>query len=271
MMQQYEDAKALCGDAILLFRMGDFYELFRDDAKIAARILGLTLTSRDKGENPIPMAGFPYHQLENYLAKLIAAGHRAAVCEQVEDPKKAVGIVRREITRVVTPGTLTDDALLDPRASNYLAAVALPGTNNGDGSLGIAWAELSTGRFFAATVDGAKLDDELARIGPAEVLFSDDADVERNGRAMLCTCRPAWAFGLDNAVKTLTKHFGTATLEGFGFGDHDTPAIRAAGAVLDYLAETQKSSLDHFDRLIPYHTGSTLEISLAALFRDLPR
>jgi DNA mismatch repair protein MutS len=263
MMQQYEDAKALCGDAILLFRMGDFYELFRDDAKIAARILGLTLTSRDKGENPIPMAGFPYHQLENYLAKLIAAGHRAAVCEQVEDPKKAVGIVRREITRVVTPGTLTDDALLDPRASNYLAAVALPGTNNGDGSLGIAWAELSTGRFFAATVDSAKLDDELARIGPAEVLFSDDADVERNGRAMLCTCRPAWAFGLDNAVKTLTKHFGTATLEGFGFGDHDTPAIRAAGAVLDYLAETQKSSLDHFDRLIPYRTGSTLEIDEA--------
>src|SRR3970282_2523089 len=124
MMQQYEDAKAACGDALLLFRMGDFYELFFDDAKRAHRLLGLTLTSRDKGENPIPMAGFPYHQLEGYLAKIIAAGHRAAVCEQVEDPKLAKGLVKREITRVVTPGTLTDDALLDPQASNFLAAIA---------------------------------------------------------------------------------------------------------------------------------------------------
>src|SRR5439155_10876114 len=123
MMQQYLDAKAACGDALLLFRMGDFYELFYDDAKAASRLLGLTLTSRDKGENPIPMAGFPYHQLESYLAKLIAGGMRAAVCEQVEDPKKAKGLVKRELTRVVTPGTVTDDALLDPRESNYLAAI----------------------------------------------------------------------------------------------------------------------------------------------------
>ena len=123
MMQQYRDAKELAGDALLLFRMGDFYELFFEDAKTAARVLGLTLTSRDKGENPIPMAGFPYHQLDSYLGKLIAAGYRAAVCEQVEDPKLAKGLVRREVTRVVSPGTLTDDALLDPRESNYLAAV----------------------------------------------------------------------------------------------------------------------------------------------------
>src|SRR5262249_19195780 len=144
MMQQYLDAKAACGDALLLFRMGDFYELFYDDAKAAARVLGLTLTSRDKGENPIPMAGFPYHQLESYLAKLISAGWRAAVCEQVEDPKLAKGLVKREVTRVVSPGTLTDDALLDPRESNYLAAVALPAhKNNGENNAGIAWAELS--------------------------------------------------------------------------------------------------------------------------------
>src|SRR3954451_3220504 len=150
MMQQYLDAKAACGDALLLFRMGDFYELFYDDAKAAARVLGLTLTSRDKGENPIPMAGFPYHQLESYLAKLIAAGFRAAVCEQMEDPKLAKGLVKREVTRVVSPGTLTDDALLDPRQSNYLAAVALPAhKNNGDDRAGLAWADLSTGRFFA--------------------------------------------------------------------------------------------------------------------------
>src|SRR6218665_3565119 len=122
MMQQYHDAKAACPDALLFFRMGDFYELFFEDAKIAASILGLTLTSRDKGENPTPMAGFPYHQLENYLAKLISRGHRAAVCEQVEDPKQAKGIVRREVTRIVTPGTLTDDALLEPGENNYLCA-----------------------------------------------------------------------------------------------------------------------------------------------------
>ena len=152
MMQQYLDAKNACGDALLFFRMGDFYELFYDDARTAARVLGLTLTSRDKGENPIPMAGFPYHQLESYLAKLIANGHRAAVCEQVEDPKLAKGLVKREVTRVVSPGTLTDDALLDPRESNYLAAVALPAhKSNGDSTAGIAWVELSTGRFFAAT------------------------------------------------------------------------------------------------------------------------
>ncbi len=127
MMQQYADAKKACGDAILLFRMGDFYELFYEDAKTAAQVLGLTLTSRDKGQNPIPMAGFPYHQLEGYLGKLIQKGFRAAVCEQVEDPRQAKGLVKREVTRVVSPGTLTDDALLDPRQSNYLASLrAIP-------------------------------------------------------------------------------------------------------------------------------------------------
>ncbi|MDB5341144.1 MAG: mutS 2, partial [Planctomycetaceae bacterium] len=118
-MQRYQEVKKQHPDAILLFRMGDFYELFYEDAQTAARVVGLTLTSRDKGSpNPIPMAGFPYHQLDNYLRKLIQAGYRASVCEQVEDPKLAKGLVRREVSRVVTPGTLTDDALLDPRESN---------------------------------------------------------------------------------------------------------------------------------------------------------
>ena len=126
MMQQYLDAKAACPDCILLFRMGDFYELFHDDAKLAARVLGLALTSRDKGENPVPMAGFPHHQLESYLGKLISAGMRAAICEQVEDPRQAKGLVKREVTRMVSPGTVTDDALLDPQESNYLAAI-VPG------------------------------------------------------------------------------------------------------------------------------------------------
>ncbi len=154
MMQQYQDAKAACPDAVLLFRMGDFYEMFHDDAKTAARVLNLALTSREKGAGAIPMAGFPYHQLESYLGKLIAAGLRAAVCEQVEDPKQAKGLVRRELTRVVSAGTITDDALLDPRSSNYLAAV-VPGGGpgkNSDDPAGIAWVDLSTGRFQAACV-----------------------------------------------------------------------------------------------------------------------
>jgi DNA mismatch repair protein MutS len=269
MMQQYQDAKAACGEALLLFRMGDFYELFFDDAKQASRVLGLTLTSRDKGENPIPMAGFPYHQLESYLAKLIAAGLRAAVCEQVEDPKLAKGLVKREVTRVVSPGTLTDDALLDPRESNYLAAVALPAhESNGDTYAGLAWAELSTGRFFAATVPVARLADELARIGPVECLVAEDAEfgdasAADAGAKRMLTRRPAWAFGTESAVATLQKHFQTATLDGFGFGDGDGPALRAAGAVLDYLRETQKTSLDHIDRLTPYRTGQSLEIDEA--------
>ncbi len=132
MMKQYEEAKRACPEALLLFRMGDFYEMFHDDAKTAARVLNLALTSREKGENAMPMAGFPHHQLESYLGKLIAAGMRAAVCEQVEDPKLAKGLVRREVTRIVTPGTVTDDALLDPRESNFLAAVA-PGDPAGIG------------------------------------------------------------------------------------------------------------------------------------------
>ncbi|MEO9593276.1 MAG: DNA mismatch repair protein MutS, partial [Rhodopirellula bahusiensis] len=194
MMRQYHEAKEACGDALLFFRMGDFYELFLDDAKVAAGILGLTLTSRDKdSENPTAMAGFPHHQLDQYLQKLIRAGFRAAVCEQVEDPKAAKGLVRREITRVVSAGTLTDEGLLDPKEPNYLAAVFAPSQkarekaqkeaakNNdptGGDVVGVAWAELSSGRFEAGVFPRARLDDELARIGPAEVLHcEDDASV----------------------------------------------------------------------------------------------
>ncbi len=267
MMQQYMDAKAACGDALLLFRMGDFYELFFEDAKTAAGQLGLTLTSRDKGENPIPMAGFPYHQLDSYLAKLIQRGFRAAVCEQTEDPKQAKGLVRREITRVVSPGTLTDDALLDPRESNYLAAIAwAPGpAPDSAGSVGIAWADLSTGRFLAATFPAGRLADELTRIGPSECLIPEESDgvPEHLTETCMVTRRPAWAFSYESAQQSLARQFETAGLEGFGFTDRDAPAVRAAGAVLDYLQETQKTSLDHFDSLRRYHVGHFLEIDEA--------
>ncbi len=262
MMKQYEEAKRACPDALLLFRMGDFYEMFHDDAKTAARTLNLALTSREKGENAIPMAGFPHHQLESYLGKLIAAGMRAAVCEQVEDPKLAKGLVRREVTRIVTPGTVTDDALLDPRESNFLAAVA-PGD-----PVGLAWVELSTGRFVAAGFSARQLPDQLARIAPAECLLTDDAAPlpTHLHERMMATRRPAWAFSQQTARQVLAKHFGTAGLEGFGFSDApaDVQAIRAAGAILDYLAETQKSSLAHIDRLLPYRASGTLEIDEAS-------
>ncbi len=258
MMKQYEEAKRACPDALLLFRMGDFYEMFHDDARTAARVLNLALTSREKGENATAMAGFPHHQLESYLAKLIAAGMRAAVCDQVEDPKLAKGLVRREVTRIVTPGTVTDDALLDPRENNYLAAVA-----SGDPS-GLAWVELSTGRFMAAGFPAHQLPDQLARLAPAECLLGEDSppltpDLDER---MMVTRRPDWAFSRQTAEQSLAKHFGTAGLEGFGFSDDETDrqAIRAAGAVLDYLTETQKSSLDHIDRLTPYRASNTLEI-----------
>ncbi len=264
MMKQYDEAKARCGDALLLFRMGDFYELFHRDAEIAARVLGLTLTSRDKGANPIPMAGFPHHQLESYLAKLIAAGFRAAVCEQVEDPRQAKGLVKREITRVVTPGTLTDDALLDPATPNYLASVIVEGDGD-EGVAGLAWADLSTGRFFSAVVPAARLDDELARIAPREILIHEE---QPWNRLVPCepsiTRRPPWAFGAEAARQRLLAHFGTATLEGFGLDDvADAAAIRAAGAILEYLAETQKSTLGHVDRIVPYRPETTLEIDAA--------
>ncbi|MCH8840470.1 MAG: DNA mismatch repair protein MutS, partial [Planctomycetes bacterium] len=260
MMQQYHEAKQAAGDALLLFRMGDFYELFFEDAKTAARVLGLSLTSRDKGDNPIPMAGFPHHQLDRYLSKIIAAGLRGAVCEQVEDPRQAKGLVKRDITRIVSRGTVTDDALLDPQASNFLLAIA-PGEQ-----CGLAWVDISTGRFEAAVVASSKLGDELARIAPVEILISESAEdlpAEWTEGRMISR-RPAWAFGRQAAVGALSKHFGTQSLEGFGFSqDEEGPALQAAGAVLDYLIETQKTSLGHIDRLLPYRVGTRVEIDEA--------
>ena len=266
MMKQYEEAKKVCGDALLLFRMGDFYELFHEDAKQAARLLNLTLTSRDKGENAVPMAGFPHHQLDSYLGKLIAVGQRVAICDQVEDPKKAKGLVRREVTRIVSPGTLTDDSLLDPRQSNHLAAM-VPGDAVGD-LMGLAWVDLSTGRFHAATLPRGRWADQLASIDAVECLVSEEVDGGASlpahlGERLMITRRPHWAFSESAATTALAAHFQTGTLEGFGFGDGDGPAIRAAGAILDYLTETQKTSLEHIDRLTPFRSTTSLQIDQA--------
>jgi len=266
MMKQYEEAKAASGEAILLFRMGDFYELFHEDAKTAARVLGLTLTSRDKGENPIPMAGFPHHQLEGYLAKLVRSGFRVAVCEQVEDPAMAKGLVRREVQRIVTAGTLTDDALLDPTKSNLLLCVysPKPGAAGADAPVGLAWVELSTGRFEAACYRASQLSDQISRLEPAEILIRQDDSVLVSDPLdrWSITHRPVWQFGIDEATRVLHEHFDVLDLSGMGWdtSPEDRLAISAAGAAIAYLRETQKSPMDHIQHLLPARLLRCMEI-----------
>lgn len=263
MMRQYLEAKKAYPDTILFFRMGDFYEMFNEDAKTAARLLGLALTSRDKGENATPMCGFPHHQLEQYLSKTINAGKKVAICDQMEDPRFAKGIVKRAVTRVVSAGTVTDDSMLDPRTNNYLAAIV-------DGKhdyVGMAWVELSTGRFQAAGFQRSELLDQIARIHPSEILVEDDSQLLPDYilNSVVITRRMNWQFGYDNSYRVLNEHFHTHNLEGFGFSgsEPDMQAIRAAGAALDYLIETQKTSLEHIEALLPYSSSSTMEIDEA--------
>jgi DNA mismatch repair protein MutS len=262
MMQQYRELKARDPDALLLFRMGDFYEMFGEDAERAAALLGLALTTRDKdkGVDAMPMAGFPHPALDSYLAKIVQAGLRAAVCEQVEDARFAKGLVKRDVVRVVTPGTLTDDELLDPKTANYLAAVVEVGAK-----LGLAWVELSTGRFSLTGLLRTELVDEIARLNPAEVLVSElslDAPWVRMLRGQpvgAVTVRPSWDFQPEQARKTLFNQFGTTTLAGFGIDDR-VPEVQAAGALMAYLRETQKTALPHITRLILYRRGDTLAL-----------
>ena len=261
MMQQYRELKARDPDALLLFRMGDFYELFGDDAERASALLGLTLTTRDRDKaDAMPMAGFPYHQLEPYLARIVSSGQRAAVCEQIEDPKATKGIVKRDIVRVVTPGTLTDEALLDPLSANYLAAVT-----EQRGKLGLAWVELSTGRFELCEASRTELIDDMTRLEPAEILVSEttlDAPWLRTLRGLTratITTRPSWDFVTDQARSAILNQFGIATLSGFGIED-DSVEVSAAGALLAYLRETQRTSLGHLVRLSPYRRGRTLAL-----------
>ncbi len=249
MMQQYREAKERHPGMLLLFRMGDFYETFHEDAEVAARVLGLTLTSRDK---TIPMAGFPHHSLDHHLHKLLHAGHRVAICDQMEDAALAKGLVRREVTRVVTPGTVTEDELLDPQRANYLAALAPDGAR-----VGLAWVDLSTGQFQAADVADTGLADDLARLAPAECLHAERtaarlADPLRAAcPGMALTARPDWTFEAASARAALFTHFGVRTLAGFGFED-EQPCLWAAGALLLYLQETLKAGLAHLHRLRPY-------------------
>ena len=250
-MRQYHFFKKQHPGTILLFRMGDFYETFYDDAKIMARVCGLTLTSRPYADGRMPLAGFPYHSLDTYLKRLIAGGYKAAVCEQVQDPREATGVVERDVVRVVTPGTLTEDSLLDAKQNNFLAAVSPFGKRTG-----IAWVDLSTGRFLVQEVAPDQLLDELGRISPTECLVPDsqygteDSLLEplRQVVGGLWTPRPDWAFDPTSGRKGLLEHFGVSTLEGFGC-DGLRQGLGAAGAALDYLQETQRGTLGNLTKL----------------------
>jgi len=256
MMQQYLAARQAHPGMILLFHMGDFYETFGEDAELVSRLLGLTLTSRD---GKVPMAGFPVHSLEPQLRKLLHLGHRVAICDQVEDAALAKGLVKRDVTRVVTPGTITEEELLDPRQPNHLAALHAAG-----GQIGLAWVELSTGTFFAADLPEKKLTDELARLAPAETLASESATERWNQQystllPRAVVARPDWTFDPATARAALLQHFGVLTLNGLGFAD-EQPCIIAAGALLTYLQETLKSKLAHLRTLRHYQPENILQL-----------
>jgi DNA mismatch repair protein MutS len=272
-MRQYLEQKERVGDAILFFRMGDFYETFYEDAKTIAQVLGLTLTSRNKNSDaPIPLAGVPYHAVDGYVAKLVRAGYKVAISEQQEDPKLAKGVVKRGVERIITPGTLTDEALLDERSQNYLAALCPAGRNWTEARLGLACVELSSGRFFAQTLAPGDLLDELARLRPAELLVPEmgiDA-VEpfweriREGLEVAISPRPPHVFDPHLAERRICEHFGVSTMAGFGFDQFDA-SLCAAAAVLDYLKETQKAALGHILKIVPRHSGDRVVIDQAAL------
>jgi DNA mismatch repair protein MutS len=252
-MRQWQQFKTEHPESTLFFRMGDFYECFFDDAKLVARVLGVALTSRSKGENAIPMAGVPYHAVDGYLQRMIAAGYKVAICEQVEDPKTAKGLVKREVTRLVTPGTVTEDNLLDRRQESFVAALVLPGFGGGATEPAVlTWCELSTGKFMTLAGEAGACLEELARVQPRELVLVETADQRLPAWAtrlkeqynMALTPRPAWQFSAHHATKMLREHYGVARFAGFGYEEND-PVLRVAGALLTYLHETQKTALEH--------------------------
>lgn len=251
MMQQYLGLKAEAGPLLLLYRMGDFYELFYDDAKKAARLLNLTLTTRgvSNGE-PVPMAGIPYHSLESYLARLVAHGESVAICEQVGDVATSKGPVERRIVRIVTPGTLTEDALLPAKADRAVAALYLPAGGKKELNCGLAWLNLANGNFSVTECPRSQLASELHRIAPAELILAEgESEPAETAELPVAFSRvPDWHFATDNARTTLLEHFGVDTLDGLDISDM-AAAIRAAGALLRYVARTQSQSLPHVQQI----------------------
>ena len=264
MMQQYLKIKAQHPRDLVFYRMGDFYELFFDDAKRAAELLDITLTARGKsGGEPIPMAGVPYHAAEGYLARLVKGGVSVAICEQIGDPATSKGPVDRQVVRVVTPGTLSDEALLEERSDNLLLAVA-----QHRNQFGLAWLDLASGRFRVLEVDGDEaLASELQRLNPAEVLYQDSIGLPLLSARRGARAQPAWEFEQDSARRALNLQFQTHDLQGFGC-DGLGLAVGAAGCLLQYVKDTQRSNLPHI-RGIAHENRAESVILDAATRRNL--
>ena len=259
-MQQYLRIKAEFPGMLLFYRMGDFYELFFEDARRAARLLDITLTARGQSAGaPIPMAGVPCHAAENYLARLVRQGESVAICEQIGDPRTAKGPVERKVVRVVTPGTLTDEALLDARRDNLIAAVC-----RGPGGIGLAWLELSAGRFCVTRLAREdELANEFERLKPAEVLVEEGAAASAAAAGLQGVKeRPPWHFEADTARRTLCAQLGTRDLAGFGC-EELVEAVRAAGCLLQYVKDTQRSALPHIERISTEHRDEVLLMDAA--------
>lgn len=258
MLKQYLDIKKQYPDALLFFRLGDFYEMFGEDAEVGARELSITLTSREAGKGRrLPMCGVPYHAADRYVATLVGKGYKVAICEQMEDPQTAKGVVHREVIRLVTPGTVTDDEMLEAKSNNYLAAIS-----KGAHGYGLAYTDITTGEFAGTECTGreakALLLDEIARLQPAEVLLAPGLEdlhetLQHIGGSMTCNICSEEAFSYERACRALKEQFQCSSLIGFGC-DRYVLCTSAAGAVLDYLQTTQKTVLSHLQSLRIYAT-----------------
>ncbi|HCY77056.1 MAG TPA: DNA mismatch repair protein MutS [Ignavibacteriales bacterium] len=253
-MAQYYKVKQAHPDTILLFRVGDFFETFEDDAKLTSKVLGITLTKRSNGSSgDTPLAGFPHHAIDSYLPKLVRAGYRVAICEQMENPKFAKGIVKREVVEVVTPGVTLSDKLLDHKKNNYLLAISIL-----DQICGLSFCDISTGEFYVFEVPLTQLGEQIESINPSEFLIPKrDKEflgklIERINPQLRITKLEDWIFNFDFANELLKNHFKTVTLKGFGI-ENLTAGIIAAGAVLNYLNETQRVNLSHLNRITLYN------------------
>ncbi len=260
-MQQYREIKARHQDAILFFRMGDFYEMFYEDAVVASRALGLTLTSRNNGGSAeVPLAGVPVKAAGEYLRRLIQQGFKVSICEQTEDPRFAKGIVRREVVETVTPGAAYADDMLDGSRNNFLCAV-----NSSALIVGIAAADVSTGEFRLIIASRDDLDAVLSRLAPREILVPRETNpgsvnYRSNGSGALVTERESWEFDANLAGTELARHFGIASIEGMGISDADAPALAAAGALMRYLHELQPGGIPHLTRPKVERPGGTMPL-----------
>jgi DNA mismatch repair protein MutS len=260
LIQQWREVKARHPDALVFFRVGDFYELFHEDAEEGSRLLDLTLTSRNNGSSRAPLAGIPAHSLQTYLQRLIGLGRRVAICDQVEDPAQAKGIVRREVTETLTPGTVYADALLDARRNNYLAAIA--GDPGFASPLALGYADLSTGELTVTRVRGDELGDLLSRVEPAELLLAKSWEGRELPEAdsVPCVYRGDWLFDPIAGRDELKRRFGVLSLEGYGIDRQDDLIVGACGALLGYLAEVQPSGLEHLRPPQVEHRGDTIPL-----------